>query len=182
MWWTGTREGLFPSVKVKDHSYYAAGWGGHKIFVLPYRNLVIVHRVNTDRKGKMVSDHQIGRLLWHILDAAGEADIGEKPTLDGAKGVRLRGDELYNAVAGSVIKTDQFTAKFLQDNRLELWMKDRKIDVGKWWIKKDKCWLKAKILTGGRKVGLNLVLDGDTIKWYDLEDTLVGKGVYSKIN
>ena len=67
----------------------------------------------------MVSDSQIGRLLWHILDAAGETDIGEKPTLDGAKGVRLRGDELYNAVAGSLIKTDQFTAKFLQD-------KDRK--------------------------------------------------------
>ena len=182
MWWTGTREGLFTSVKVKDHSYYAAGWGGHKIFVLPYRNLVIVHRVNTDWKGKMVSDSQIGRLLWHILDAAGETDIGEKPTLDGAKGVRLRGDELYNAVAGSLIKTEQFTAKFLQDNRLELWMKDKRIDAGKWWIKKDKCWLKAKILTGGRKVGLNLVLDGDTIKWYDLEDTLGGKGVYSKIN
>ena len=182
MWWTGTREGLFTSIKVKDHSYYAAGWGGHKIFVLPYRNLVIVHRVNTDWKGKMVSDSQIGRLLWHILDAAGETDIGEKPTLDGAKGVRLRGDELYNAVAGSLIKTDLFTAKFLQENRLELWMKDKRIDAGKWWIKKDKCWLKAKILTGGRKVGLNLVLDGDTIKWYDLEDTLGGKGVYSKIN
>jgi hypothetical protein len=61
-------------------------------------------------------------------------------------------------------------------------MKDKRIDAGKWWIKKDKCWLKTKILNGGRKVGVNLVLDGDTIKWYDLEDTLGGKGTYSKIN
>ena len=122
MWWTGTREGLFTSVKVKDHSYYAAGWGGHKIFVLPYRNLVIVHRVNTDWKGKMVSDSQIGRLLWHILDAAGETDIGEKPTLDGANGVRLRGDELYDAVAGSLVKTGQWSAKFVGDLGVEGWL------------------------------------------------------------
>jgi CubicO group peptidase (beta-lactamase class C family) len=182
MWWTGTREGLFTSVKVKDHSYYAAGWGGHRIFVLPYRNLVVVHRVNTDWKGKMVSEHQIGRLLWHILDAAGETDIGERPTLDGARGVRLTGDGLDSAMAGSTIKTNQFTAKFLQDNRLELWMKDKRIDNGKWWVKKDKCWLKTKILTGGRKVGLSLVLDGDTIKWYDPDGTRGGKGDYSKIN
>ena len=38
------------------------------------------------------------------LDAAGETVIGEKPMLDGAKGVLLTGDELYNAVAGSAIK------------------------------------------------------------------------------
>ena len=182
MWWTGTKEGLFPGVNVKGHSYYASGWGGQKIFVLPYRNLVIVHRVNTDWKGKMVPEYQIGRLLWHILDAAGESDIGEKPILDGARGVRLTGNDLYRTVADSEIKTGQFTAKFLQDNRLELWVKDKRIDAGKWWVKKDKCWLKAKILTGGRKVGLDLVLDGDTIKWYDPEGTLGGKGDYSRIN
>ena len=104
--------------------------------MLPYRNLVIVHRVNTDRKGKMVSEYQIGRLLWHILDAAGESDIGEKPILDGARGVRLTGNDLYRTVAGSEIKTGQFTAKFLQDNRIELWVKDKRIDAGKWWVKK----------------------------------------------
>jgi hypothetical protein len=53
---------------------------------------------------------------------------------------------------------------------------------GTFWYYKDKCWLKAKILTGGRKVSLDLVLDGDTIKWYDPEGTLGGKGDYSRIN
>jgi CubicO group peptidase (beta-lactamase class C family) len=36
-WWTGTKGGLFSSASVKDHSSYAAGWGGHRIVVLPYR-------------------------------------------------------------------------------------------------------------------------------------------------
>ena len=130
----------------------------------------------------MVSSSQIGRLLWHILDAAGETDIGEKPTLDGAKGVLLTDDDLHNTLAGCVIKTDNFTVKFFQDNRIELWMKEKRIDAGKWWVKGDKCWLRAKVITGGRKVGINLVLDGDTIKWYDREGTLDGKGVYSRSN
>ena len=33
---------------LKKHSYYASGWGGQKVIVLPYRKLVIVHRGNTD--------------------------------------------------------------------------------------------------------------------------------------
>jgi hypothetical protein len=181
MWWTGTKEGFFPNVKVKNHSYRASGWGGHKVFVLPYCNLVIVHRVNTDWKGKMVSSAQIGRLLWHILDAAGETEIGEKPTLDSAKGVLLVGDDLRNTLAGCVIKTDDFILKFLPDKRIELWTGGKLLDTGKWWVKGDKCWLRAKVITGGRKVGLNLVLDGDTIKWYDRDGTLDGKGVYANI-
>lgn len=150
--------------------------------MLPYRKLVIVHRVNTDQKGKMVSSSQIGRLLWHILDAAGETDIGEPPTLDGAKGVQLTGESLRKTLAGCKISTTDFTVKFLQDNSIELWMKGKLIDTGKWWTKADKCWLKGKVITSGRKVGVKLILDGNTIKWYDREGTLDGKGIYSKMN
>jgi len=109
MWWTGSKEGFYPNVEVEDHSYYAAGWGGHRVFVLPYRKLVIVHRVNTDKKGNLVSSAQIGRLLWHILDAAGETDIGEKPTLAGAKGIHLGGDSLQKTLKGCTIRADNFT-------------------------------------------------------------------------
>jgi CubicO group peptidase (beta-lactamase class C family) len=180
MWWTGSKEGFYPNVKVEDHSYYAAGWGGHRVFVLPYRKLVIVHRVNTDRRGNMVSNAQIGRLLWHILDAAGETDIGESPTLDGAKGVHLAGDNLRNTLNGCTIRADNFTLKFQQDNRIKLWVNEKQIDTGKWWVKDDKCWLKGKIITNGRKVGLHLVLESDTIKWYDRDGTLDGKGIITK--
>jgi CubicO group peptidase (beta-lactamase class C family) len=182
MWWTGTREGFYPGINVKDHSYRASGWGGHKIFVLPYRNLVIVHRVNTDWKGERVSSGQIGRLLWHILDAAGETKIGEKPTLEGAKGILLSGDDLHNTLKGCVIKTESFLAKFHPDHRFELWAGGKQIDTGKWWVEKDKCWLKSKVITGGWKVSIRLVLEGDTIKWYDRDGTLDGKGIYTNIN
>jgi CubicO group peptidase (beta-lactamase class C family) len=186
MWWTGTREGFLPGVNINDHSYHASGWGGHKVLVLPYRNLVIVHRVNTDWKGERVTSErvtsgQIGRLLWHILDAAGETDIGEKPTLEGAKGILLTGDDLHNTLAGCVIKTDWFLAKFHPDNRVELWMGRKRLDTGKWWINKDKCWLQSRVLTGGAKVAINLILDEDTIKWYDSDGTLDGKGIYANI-
>ena len=181
MWWTGTREGFLPGVNINGHSYHASGWGGHKVLVLPYRNLVIVHRVNTDWKGERVTSGQIGRLLWHILDAAGETDIGEKPTLEGAKGILLTGDDLHNTLAGCVIKTDWFLAKFHPDNRVELWMGRKRLDTGKWWINKDKCWLQSRVLTGGAKVAINLVLDEDTIKWYGSDGTLDGKGVYANI-
>ena len=182
MWWTGTKAGLHPGVNIKDHSYYASGWGGHNVFVLPYRNLVIVHRVNTDWKGQMVSNGQMGRLLWHILDAAGETSIGEKPTLEGAKGVLLTGDDLHKALSGSVIKTDSFLAKFHPDSRFELWTGRKHIDTGKWWVEKNKCWLESKVITGGRKVSINIVLDEDTIKWYDRDGTLDGKGIYANIH
>lgn len=37
MWWTGVNRGLLANVNVKEHCYFAAGWGGHRVFVLPYR-------------------------------------------------------------------------------------------------------------------------------------------------
>jgi CubicO group peptidase (beta-lactamase class C family) len=180
MWWTGSYSGFYSNVTIKTHSYYAAGWGGHRLFVLPYRNLVIVHRVNTDRRGETVSNAQIGRLLWHILDAAGETEIGEKPILDGAEGVHLGGDHLHETLNGCSVKGDTFTVKFKQDNRVELWTNQKQIDTGKWWVKNDKCWMKGNVITDGRKVGVDLVLDGNTIKWYDRDGTLSGKGIYTK--
>jgi hypothetical protein len=120
--------------------------------------------------------------LWHILDAAGETDIGEKPTLEGAKGILLTGDDLHNTVAGCVIKTEWFLAKFHPDNRFEVWTGRKQIDTGEWWADKDKCWLQSKAMTGGWKVGINLVLDEDTIKWYDSDGTLDGKGIYANIH
>ena len=113
---------------------------------------------------------------------AGVGVLGEKPTLEAAKGILLSGDDLHNALSGCVIKWDNFVAKFHTDNRFELWMGLKRIDTGKWWIEKDNCWLKSKVITGGWKVSTRLVLEGDTIKWYDRDGTLEGKGIYTNIN
>lgn len=94
MWWTGNNTGLFQNVTVKAHSYFASGYGGQRLIILPQRNLVVVHRVDTEADGRHVYPHQIGRLLWHIMDAAGETRIGGNPALFAAKGTRLNADGL----------------------------------------------------------------------------------------
>jgi hypothetical protein len=47
-------------------AYAAAGFGGHRMYVIPRAQLVIVHRADTYLK-KMIGDHEIHRLLHKIL-------------------------------------------------------------------------------------------------------------------
>jgi CubicO group peptidase (beta-lactamase class C family) len=69
MWWV-TRDGiLFPNQVMPAGSYAAKGAGGHVVLVLPSLDTIIVHRVDTDRKGHSVSSGRIGRLIGMILDA-----------------------------------------------------------------------------------------------------------------
>lgn len=180
MWWAGTRGGLFPGVQVKGHCYHASGWGGHKLIVLPFRNIVIVHRVNTDWPFKEVTGAQIGRLLWHILDAAGVEGIGEKPTLASAAGVRLKGDALQQALLGCTLRASEFTVKVRDTTRMEFWVGGKRIDVAEWGVAGDGGWVKGKVITGGWKVPLSFVVEGNTLKWYDSDGTLAGSGFYSK--
>jgi CubicO group peptidase (beta-lactamase class C family) len=58
MWW------------VRQDSYSARGAGGHYVVVIPRKDLVVVHRVNTDVPGNVVTSDQFGRLLDLILAAA----------------------------------------------------------------------------------------------------------------
>jgi len=63
MWWTG------PSVAPAG-SFFAAGNGGQYAFVVPARDLVVVHRVNTDGRARDVGGSKVVPLLRRILDAA----------------------------------------------------------------------------------------------------------------
>ncbi len=172
MWWSGTRGGFFTGVEVKGHCFSASGWGGHRVIVLPFRKLVVVHRVNTDRRFKYVTNGQIGRLLWHILDAAGEKGIGEKPVLEAARGVLLTGKALKQALTGSTIRGGHYTVKVKNDSSMDFWVGRKRFDTAKWGVSGDKGWVKSKILTGGRKVYLSFVLDDGVLKWYDRNGTL----------
>lgn len=55
--------------KVRDGYYYAAGTGGQRLFIHPGQNLVVVHRVDTD-KDKHVPSKAIRDLLDVIILAA----------------------------------------------------------------------------------------------------------------
>lgn len=69
MWWL-ERDGVFaPGCVTPRGSYAAVGAGGHYCLVVPERDMVIVHRVDTDIKGRAMGKHGFGRLLRAIFAA-----------------------------------------------------------------------------------------------------------------
>jgi CubicO group peptidase (beta-lactamase class C family) len=69
MWWV-VRDGIhFPGAIMPNGAYSARGVGGHVVLIVPSRGLVLVHRVDTDIKGRMVDDDKVGRLFEIILGA-----------------------------------------------------------------------------------------------------------------
>jgi len=185
MWWTGVKRGLMANVNVKTHSYYAAGWGGHRVFVLPYRKLVVVHRVNTDIPGEKPMGHQIGRLLWLILSAAGETQIGDDPSIEAAKGVRLSTDDLKQLLEsgskwvgpnhGIFPGGESLVLTCSKDGQLKLSATKELEFKGKWWISKDRFYF--DIL--GIKAYLSVFQKGDALGLYDPTGTLFGKFIIS---
>ena len=70
LWWVAPNGGPhFTSAYFKGRVYSARGAGGHHIVVVPYLDLVVVHRVNTDIRGREVTNSQFGHLMQLILDA-----------------------------------------------------------------------------------------------------------------
>ncbi|MDP9837077.1 CubicO group peptidase (beta-lactamase class C family) [Neorhizobium huautlense] len=69
MWWL-ERDGVFlPGVVTPKGSYAAMGAGGHYCLVMPALDMVVIHRVDTDVKGREVSRFGVGKLLRHLLSA-----------------------------------------------------------------------------------------------------------------
>ncbi|CAM3115568.1 serine hydrolase [Paracoccus nototheniae] len=66
MWWL-ERDGCgLPNVVLPKGSFMAIGAGGHYALVMPDRDAIVLHRVDTDR-GDTVSGFQFGSLLSAIL-------------------------------------------------------------------------------------------------------------------
>ena len=176
MWWTGVKGGLFPSVQVKEHSYYASGYRGHRVIVLPYRNVVIVHRVDTDGGEVTLEDPQIGLLLWLILDAAGETEIGDPPFIESATGVRLTAEDLHDTLAGSTVRrqegAEEIVASFEEDGTLPLSVGGSLIDTGTWWVEEDQLCVEFTNPDVGAGGCSYVVLDGSALTLYHLDGTL----------
>lgn len=69
-WWL-ERDGVFaPGVRTPAGSYAAQGAGGHYCMVIPELDMVLVHRVDTDQKGRAISKHEFGYVLKAVLSAA----------------------------------------------------------------------------------------------------------------
>lgn len=69
MWWTTRGVPRYAGIALGTPAYWASGWHGQLAFVFPERDLVVVHRVNTDHRHTPPRGRQVGRLLRLILDA-----------------------------------------------------------------------------------------------------------------
>lgn len=73
-----------------EGAFFAWGAAGQYALVIPALDIVVVHRVDRDIADyKEVNLWQFGRLLWLILSAAHQPDIGPDVSLQAAKGQRL---------------------------------------------------------------------------------------------
>ena len=69
MWWVAHEDIHFPGMSVPRGTYSARGNRGHYVVVIPERELVVVHRVDTDTPERKVSATAFGALLERILQA-----------------------------------------------------------------------------------------------------------------
>jgi CubicO group peptidase (beta-lactamase class C family) len=112
LWWIGFPDNIgAPTVKVPPRTFAAMGAEGQYAFVIPAHDLVIVHRINSDvpvgtlpgqRKPEPTTP-QLARLLWLILAAAGDNDIGPDVSLIHAAGNRLSGEEIKAKLTGATL-------------------------------------------------------------------------------
>jgi CubicO group peptidase (beta-lactamase class C family) len=186
LWWTGAKGGLIANVMVREHSFMASGAGVNKVFVLPYRKLVIVHRVDTFEGLPRQLPSQVGRLLWLILKAAGEKEIGEDPSIEAAKGSRLTSEKLKETLEGGTTWVgtntgpipggDKIFISCLQDGKLFYSIEGNKRINGKWWVNDGKLYLNLL----GMKLFFFIMQDGSIYKFFDPTGTLFGKFELSK--
>jgi CubicO group peptidase (beta-lactamase class C family) len=116
LWWIGFPDNNgAPMVKVPPHTFAAMGAEGQYAFVIPAYDLVIVHRINSDvpvgplpgqRKPEPTTP-QLARLLWLILSAAGDDDVGPDVSLAHAAGNRLAGEEIKAKLAGATFSVGE---------------------------------------------------------------------------
>lgn len=72
MWWVARDHNKYPhlpNVDIPEGSYSARGAGGHYVMIIPKYNMVIVHRVDTDKPKGRVSTAEAGTLFNLILQA-----------------------------------------------------------------------------------------------------------------
>jgi CubicO group peptidase (beta-lactamase class C family) len=112
LWWIGfpSNNGA-PMVNVPPGTFAAMGAEGQCAFVIPAYDLVIVHRINSDvpigtlpgQRKPEPTIPQFARLLWLLLSAAGDNDVGPDTSLAHAVGDHLAGQALKAALTGATL-------------------------------------------------------------------------------
>jgi CubicO group peptidase (beta-lactamase class C family) len=116
LWWIGfPNNNGAPTVNVPPGTFAAMGAEGQYAFVIPAYDLVIVHRINSDvpigtmpgQRKPEPTIQQLARLLWLLLSAAGDNEVGPDVTLAHAAGDRLTGEALKTALSGATLSVGE---------------------------------------------------------------------------
>ncbi len=177
-WWSGFESDWAPLVTLPERAYYALGFGGQYLFVVPERELVVVHLADMERLGwRFVNDVQMGRLMWLILAAAGLGDIGPDTSADSAS--LASGADVKASLAGVTLRYAEsapggpYALRLNTDGSalLDKGRPLRRAFDGKWWIEGDK------LCRGWDKFHPNydawpVAIAGSTVTLYGDDDTI----------
>jgi CubicO group peptidase (beta-lactamase class C family) len=179
MWWVDFIDiGTTPTVKLPPGSYSAQGFLGQYAFIIPAFDLVIVHRINSDRltgdayaTGQVPGLRGFARLLWLILSAAGAVDIGPDATLEAARGTRLTGAELERTLSGATLHFERngaFQARVQADGVISYRRGPAlaEYETARWSIEEDR-FCRARTQPRPAKDCHAVVLDGASVQLYD---------------
>ena len=99
-----------------------------------------MQRVDTSQSDETVPENEFGALLWLILDAAGETDIGPSPFMDQATGTRLDDNALLAALTGNTLHISSggsVSAAFTADRTIYLMVEGTVVLTGYWYVVHD---------------------------------------------
>jgi len=171
LWWTGEGVGLLPNVDEGPGAYAAQGVGGHRLIIMPSRNLVVVHRSNTEAGGYDIPEWEVGTLLWLILDAAGEKNTGDSILLENNQGTVLTAETLPQILLASQFKVmvgSEFTLTFAPDQTLSFLENDTLLIKARWWMEGDHYCQDLGDGLGGKQC-FQVLQNGNRIMLFDLE-------------
>ena len=186
LWWTGFLSEMddAPIVKVPSNTYEAMGAEGQFAFVIPAYDLVVVHRVNSDvplvplgpRKPEPTFA-EVGRLLWLILSAAGDDDVGPDAGLAHAAGTRLEGEALKSALFGKTLSfgtlrpRGPYVWQLHDDGTFTVLVgaERRKARTGKWRLEGGRYCRSFDNDVNGRELCFVVVANGNALQFFDAD-------------
>jgi CubicO group peptidase (beta-lactamase class C family) len=185
LWWIGFPDNNgAPLVKVPPGTFAAMGAEGQYAFVIPVHDLVIVHRINSDipigtlpgQRKPEPTITQLARLLWLLLSAAGDSDVGPDLTLAHATGDRLAGEALKTALTGATLtvgdalKGGPYTWKLGSDGSLAVLAgaRNRQSSSGTWRIDDDR-YCRTLSVPDAREVCFSVVADKSRLQFFDAD-------------
>jgi len=160
------------------------GAEGQYAFVIPAYDLVIVHRINSDvpigtlpgqRKPEPTTT-QLARLLWLLLSAAGDDDVGPDISLAHATGHHLAEEQLKSALTGATLSVGEALAggpyswQLRADGSLSVLAgaEHRELSKGTWRIDGDRF---CRTLSGpnAREACFSVIADDPRLQFFDAD-------------